>query len=127
MTLNTETHVKKNEDAIIYVNGKFLHKKDATVSVFDSGFMMGDGVWEGLRLVNNNWLFLDEHLDRLFEAAKAIDLDIGLSRQEITTALKQTQSANRMTDQAHARLMITRGVKTNHFKGLHTQCMVLLL
>ena len=116
MTLNTETHVKKNEDAIIYVNGKFLHKKDATVSVFDSGFMMGDGVWEGLRLVNNNWLFLDEHLDRLFEAAKAIDLDIGLSRQEITTALKQTQSANRMTDQAHARLMITRGVKNKPFQ-----------
>ena len=78
--------------------------------------MMGDGVWEGLRLVIYNWLFLVEHLERLSEAAKAIDLDIGLSIDELKDALDETKSANNMTDQAHARLMVTRGPKVKPFQ-----------
>ena len=131
MNPNLELHIKKNENVIIYVDGDLVHRNDAKVSVFDSGFMLGDGVWEGLRLVKNNWLFLNEHLDRLFEAAKAIDLKIGLSQQEIVGALEQTRSANQMTDNAHARLMITRGVKSKPFQkpaySMHGPTVVIIL
>ena len=68
----------RNEAIKIYVDGRIAPKAEAVVSVYDSGFMLGDGVWEGLRLYNGRWAFLGEHMDRLFEAAKAIDLDIGL-------------------------------------------------
>jgi branched-chain amino acid aminotransferase len=78
--------------------------------------MMGDGVWEGIRLVNNNWLFLEDHIDRLYEGAKAIDLDIGLSKEKLKEELFKTQEANKMTDRAHARLMVTRGVKSKPFQ-----------
>ena len=116
MTTDLNSHIKKNENVMIYVDGELFHRNEAKISVFDSGFMMGDGVWEGLRLVKNNWLFLDEHLERLSEAAKAIDLDIGLSINELKDGLEQTKSANNMTDKAHALLMITRGVKSNPFQ-----------
>lgn len=116
MTAEINSHIKKNKNVVIYVDGELLKRNDAKISVFDSGFMMGDGVWEGLRLVNNNWLFLNEHLDRLFEAAKAIDLDIGLSKDELNDALDKTKHANNMTDNAHARLMVTRGVKSKPFQ-----------
>ena len=116
MTAEINSHIKKNKNVVIYVDGELLKRNDAKISVFDSGFMMGDGVWEGLRLVNNNWLFLNEHLDRLFEAAKAIDLDIGLSKDELNDALNKTKHANNMTDNAHARLMVTRGVKSKPFQ-----------
>ena len=88
-----------------------------SVSVYDSGFMLGDGVWEGLRLYNNCWTFLDEHIDRLFEAAKAIDLDIALTREQVISAVLDTQKANAMVTDAHARLMVTRGVKTRPFQN----------
>jgi len=78
--------------------------------------MMGDGVWEGIRLVNKKWLFLNEHLNRLFQAAKAIDLDIKLNKNELIKAMEDTRNINNMTDQAHARLMITRGVKAKPFQ-----------
>ena len=82
MTQEVTTHQaeedERNENIQIYLNGAIVPKSQAVVSVYDSGFMLGDGVWEGLRLYNGTWAFLDEHLDRLFEAAKAIDLDIGL-------------------------------------------------
>ena len=116
MTKDLNKHIKKNADVMIYVDGELFHRNEAKISVFDSGFMMGDGVWEGLRLVKNNWLFLDEHLERLSEAAKAIDLDIGLSIDELKDALDETKSANNMTDQAHARLMVTRGPKVKPFQ-----------
>ncbi len=106
----------RNESILIWLNGKLLPKAQALVSVYDSGFMLGDGVWEGLRLYNNRWSFADEHLDRLFEAAKAIDLDIGLTRDELMKALTDTQAANNMTTDAHARLMVTRGIKTRPFQ-----------
>ena len=106
----------RNEDILIYVNGELKPRAQATVSVYDSGFMLGDGVWEGLRLYDGCWAFLDEHLDRLFGAAKAIDLDIGMDRDGVRAALLETQAANGMTTDAHARLMVTRGPKTRPFQ-----------
>ena len=106
----------RNEDILIYLNGKILPKNEAVVSVYDSGFMLGDGVWEGLRLYNNRWAFCDEHIDRLFEAALAIDLDIGLSKSDVIDALIKTQNSNSMVNNAHARLMITRGPKKRPFQ-----------
>ena len=113
---NLTPHINRNKDVIIYVDGSLIHRDDAKISVFDSGFMMGDGVWEGIRLVNKKWLFLDEHLNRLFQAAKAIDLDIKLNKNELIKAMEATRNVNNMTDQAHARLMITRGVKAKPFQ-----------
>ncbi len=106
----------RNNDIQIWLNGQIVHKDDAKVSVYDSGFMLGDGVWEVMRLYNGTWAFLDEHMDRLFEAAKAIDLDIGMDRAALIQALEDTQTANGMTTDAHARLMVTRGVKTRPFQ-----------
>ena len=116
MKNNLESHIKLNENIIIYVDGELISKTDASVSVYDSGFMMGDGIWEGIRLANKKWLFLDDHIDRLFEGAKAIDLDIGLTKNDIKQELFKTQEANKMTDKAHARLMVTRGVKSKPFQ-----------
>jgi len=117
---NVSTHQAeddgRNEAILIYVNGQIVPKAQAMVSVYDSGFMLGDGVWEGIRLYNGTWSFLDEHLDRLFEAAKAVDIDIGLTRAQLVQAIFDTQAANGMTSDAHARLMVTRGVKTRPFQ-----------
>ncbi len=106
----------RNQDILIYINGILKQRSEAVVSVYDSGFMLGDGVWEGLRLYNGTWAFADEHLSRLQQAAKAIDLDLGLTVQEIKAALLETQKANNMTTDAHARMMITRGVKIRPFQ-----------
>ena len=106
----------RNETLMLYVNGRILPKAQATVSIYDAGFMLGDGVWEGIRLYNGAWAFLDEHMDRLFEAAKAIDLDIRMTRDQVKQAVYDTQAANGMTTDAHARLMVTRGVKTRPFQ-----------
>lgn len=107
---------RRNEDILIYVDGALKPRAEATVSVFDSGFMLGDGVWEGLRLHNGRWAFLEAHLDRLFEAARAIDLDIGMDRAGVAAALDAVREANGMTENAHARLMVTRGVKSRPFQ-----------
>tara|TARA_X000000368_G_scaffold107225_1_gene83278 strand:- start:385 stop:1272 length:888 start_codon:yes stop_codon:yes gene_type:complete len=115
MPVNKDTD-KRNLDIKIYINGSFYDRDDAKISVFDSGFLLGDGIWEGIRLVNNTWVFLDEHLDRLFEGCKAIDININLSKEEIKTALLETQKINNMSDSAHARLMITRGNKIKPFQ-----------
>ena len=106
----------RNEDILIYLNGRIVPKAQAVVSVYDSGFMLGDGIWEGLRLYDGTWAFLSDHFDRLFEAAKAIDLDIGMTREALISGLLETQKANGMTSDAHARLMITRGPKTRPFQ-----------
>jgi branched-chain amino acid aminotransferase len=106
----------RNEDILIWVNGTLKPRPQATVSVYDAGFMLGDGVWEGLRLYNGRWAFLDAHIDRLFEAALAIDLDIGRTKTDVKQALFDTQAANGMTTDAHARLMVTRGVKARPFQ-----------
>lgn len=116
MTTHQAEDDARNEHILIYVNGKIVPKAQAVVSVYDSGFMLGDGVWEGMRLHNGRWAFLDEHIDRLFEAAKAIDLDVGLDRNGVISALLDTQLANDMQTDAHARLMVTRGVKIRPFQ-----------
>jgi branched-chain amino acid aminotransferase len=105
-----------NQNILIYVNGELLPRSEAVISVYDSGFLMGDGVWEGIRLIQDKWIFLDEHIDRLFEGARAIDLELGLSAEQITNAILETQHANNMSDQAHARVMFTRGVKAKPFQ-----------
>ena len=107
---------ERNSNIQIYINGSFYLRDDAKISVFDSGFLLGDGIWEGIRLVKNEWLFIDEHIDRLFEGCLAIDITLDLSRDEIKEAILETQKINNMTDSAHARVMITRGDKIKPFQ-----------
>ena len=106
----------RNASILISVNGELKPRAEAVVSVFDSGFMLGDGVWEGLRLHRGKLSFLDRHLDRLFEGAKAIAMDVGLSREALTARLQETLEANRMSDGVHVRLMVTRGVRSTPYQ-----------
>jgi branched-chain amino acid aminotransferase len=106
----------RNADILIYVNGELKPRAEAVVSVFDSGFVLGDGVWEGLRVLGGQPLFLDAHLDRLYEGAKAIMLDVGMDRASLTKAIMGTLAANGMTDDVHIRLMVTRGVKRTPYQ-----------
>jgi len=106
----------RNADILIHVDGRIVPKAEAVVSVYDSGFLMGDGVWEGMRLYHGRWAFLGEHLDRLFEGARALDLDIGMDRDGVVAALEALRAANDMHHDVHARLMVTRGVKTHPFQ-----------
>src|ERR1700742_4619098 len=101
----------RNEKVLIYLNGALVPRDQARVSVFDAGFVLGDGVWEGLRLHKGKLLFLDAHLKRLYDGARAIALDIGLSPDERAAALRQTCAANAMESGVHIRLMVTRGPK----------------
>ena len=106
----------RNDRILISVNGELLPRERAVVSVFDSGFVLGDGVWEGLRLVGGGIAFLEEHLDRLYEGAKALDMEIGLSREALSQRLFDCLAANRMHDGVHIRLMVTRGVKRSPYQ-----------
>ncbi|WP_435236361.1 aminotransferase class IV [Psychromonas sp. PT13] len=106
----------RNKDILIYIDGELVHRDEAKVSVYDSGFMLGDGMWEGMRLYDGKWAFFDEHMDRLFESCKAVSLDIGMDRNEIAAAMAMTAEANGMTTDAHCRLMITRGKKAKPFQ-----------
>lgn len=106
----------RNADILINVNGELKPRAEAVVSVFDSGFMLGDGVWEGLRVHKGRVAFLDRHLDRLIEGAKAIAMDIGLSREELTGRLYDTLDANRMDAGVHVRLMVTRGIRSTPYQ-----------
>lgn len=116
VSTHTAQEDERNNDIKIYVNGEIVHRDNAKVSVYDSGFMLGDGIWEGLRLYKGKWAFLDEHMDRLFEASRAVDIDLGMTKHEVIEALEQTRLANDMRDNVHARLMFTRGVKTKPFQ-----------
>ncbi len=111
----------RNDSVLIDVNGAHLPRAQASVSVFDSGFMLGDGVWEGIRLHGGRLAFLDRHLDRLWRGAKAIALDLGLTRQELERRLYAVLDANGMTDAtysgaAHVRLMVTRGIRSTPYQ-----------
>ncbi|MEP5730466.1 MAG: aminotransferase class IV [Sulfitobacter sp.] len=106
----------RNRDVKVYVNGELFHRDEAKVSVFDSGFMLGDGMWEGMRLYNGKWAFFEEHMDRFFGSCKAVSLDIGMDRNGILEALNRTAEANGMTTDAHCRLMLTRGKKAKPFQ-----------
>lgn len=102
----------RNADARVWLNGDLVRKEDAKVSIFDAGFVVGDGVWEGLRLHRGRLVFLETHLDRLFAGAAAIGLDIGMSRAQVVAALDELLAANGMEDGVHLRLMVTRGPKS---------------
>jgi len=104
-------HDARNENVLIYVNGELFPRNEAKISVFDSGYLVGDGVWEALRLHEDVLVFLDEHLDRLWQGAATIGMDVGMSREELTDALWQTINANEMHDNVHVRFMLTRGIK----------------
>ena len=106
----------RNDTVLISVNGALTPRDGAKVSVFDSGFVLGDGVWEGLRLVNGRLAFLDRHFDRLWDGAKMLRIDIGLSREALKSRLFEVIEANGMTDGVHIRLMVTRGVKRSPYQ-----------
>lgn len=105
----------RNDAILINVNGTLTPRAQAVVSVFDSGFMLGDGVWEGIRVHAGRMAFLDQHLDRLWEGAKAIAMDIGISRGEMEARLYATIDANQM-DACHIRLMVTRGIRSTPYQ-----------
>ena len=106
----------RNASILINVNGELKPRAEAVVSVFDSGFMLGDGVWEGLRVHKGKLVFLDRHLDRLFEGAKALAMDVGVTREELARRLYETLDANGTTEGVHVRLMVTRGVRSTPYQ-----------
>jgi branched-chain amino acid aminotransferase len=106
----------RNADVLIHVNGALVPRAEAVVSVFDAGFVLGDGVWEGIRVHAGHPAFLDQHLDRLWEGAAAIALDIGLTREQLTERIYATLRANDMSDGVHIRLMVTRGPKSTPYQ-----------
>tara|TARA_R110002049_G_scaffold307712_2_gene509138 strand:+ start:116006 stop:116920 length:915 start_codon:yes stop_codon:yes gene_type:complete len=120
MTDHSTTHDAdediRNRDIKIYVNGDIVHRDEAKVSVYDSGFMLGDGIWEGMRLYNGTWAFFDEHMDRFFNSCKAVSMDVGMDKAGIADALRRTAAANGMIEDVHCRLMLTRGIKDKPFQ-----------
>jgi branched-chain amino acid aminotransferase len=106
----------RNAEILININGELLPRAEAKISVFDSGFILGDGVWEGLRLHGGRLAFFGQHMKRLYEGAKALDMDIGLSPDELVTRVYQTCEANGMNSDVHIRLMITRGMKATPYQ-----------
>jgi branched-chain amino acid aminotransferase len=106
----------RNSSILINVNGELKPRAEAVVSVFDSGFMLGDGVWEGLRVYKGKLAFLDRHLDRLFEGAKALAMDVGLTREQLTKRLYETLDGNGMSEGVHVRLMVTRGIRSTPYQ-----------
>ena len=118
MTNSTHTYTQdsRNDDILININGELVHRSKAVVSVFDSGFILGDGIWEGLRVHRGRIPFLGRHLKRLWEGAKALDLDIGLSQDDMAQRLYDTLQANHMEDHVHIRLMVSRGIKSTPYQ-----------
>jgi branched-chain amino acid aminotransferase len=106
----------RNADVLVHVRGELVRRPDARVSVLDGGFVLGDGVWEGLRLHDGKLLFLEDHLARLWEGAKAIDLDLGMTQDELTALVRETLDANGMSTGVHVRLMVTRGTKLTPYQ-----------
>ena len=107
---------KRNNDIQIYINGEFFHRSEANISVMDSGYLLGDGVWEGIRLHKGTLIHLDDHLDRLYSGAKSIAMDIGLSKREMAEALQKTINTNDMDSDVHIRLIVSRGIKKTPYQ-----------
>lgn len=101
----------RNDGILVSVNGRLLPRDEATISVFDSGYLVGDGIWEAVRLHRGVLVFLDEHLDRMWAAAATTGIDIGMTKQELTDRIREVLGANEMTDGVHVRFMLTRGIK----------------
>ena len=106
----------RNEDVLIYINGEYFKRSDAKISVFDSGFLLGDGVWEGIRFHKNTFIFLDEHLNRLYNGAQSLSIDIGLSKKDLSKLLQDLMIKNNMTDNIHIRLIVSRGLKKTPYQ-----------
>ena len=115
---STHDYVKdsRNDNIKIYINGEYYHRSEAKISVFDSGFLLGDGVWEGIRLHNNKLIHLETHIDRLFAGAKSISMKIHLSKEEIINALWSTLKENNMISDTHIRLIVSRGIKSTPYQ-----------
>ena len=115
---STHDYVKdiRNEDIKIYINGEYHHRSEAKISVFDSGFLLGDGVWEGIRLHNNKLIHLEHHIDRLYDGAKSIAMEIHLSKKEIIEAIWSTLNENNMITDTHIRLIVSRGIKSTPYQ-----------
>ena len=107
---------KRNNDIQIYINGEFFHRSEAKISVMDSGYLLGDGVWEGIRLHKGTLIHLEDHLDRLFSGAKSIAMDIGISQREMAEALQETINTNDMNSDVHIRLIVSRGIKKTPYQ-----------
>ena len=107
---------KRNNDIQIYINGEFFHRSEAKISVMDSGYLLGDGVWEGIRLHKGTLIHLDDHLDRLFSGANSIAMDIGISQHEMAEALQKTININDMDSDVHIRLIVSRGIKKTPYQ-----------
>ena len=107
----------KNEDIFININGELFHRTEAKISVFDSGFLLGDGVWEGIRLYKSKLVFIEDHLDRLFASAKGISLDIPHSRQDIVAEINKVLCKNKMDNNIHIRLVVSRGNKITPYQN----------
>ena len=108
---------KKNKDIFININGELFHRNEAKISVFDSGFLLGDGIWEGIRLHHSKLMFINEHLERLFNSAKGISLEVPLSKKEIIMEIEKVLSKNNMTEDVHIRLIISRGDKITPYQN----------
>ena len=106
----------RNENVLIYINGEILPRPEARVSVFDSGFLLGDGVWEGIRLHNGQLVFLEEHIERLYAGAAAIGMDIGIHKNDLVAKIHETLAANDMDVDIHLRLIVSRGLKTTPYQ-----------
>lgn len=107
---------QRNDDIQVYINGEFFHRLEAKVSVMDSGYLLGDGVWEGIRLHRGTLIHLDAHLDRLYAGAKSIAMDVGILRDELVSALKKTLDINNMLSDVHTRLIVSRGIKKTPYQ-----------
>ena len=116
--VSTHDYIKdiRNENIKIYINGKFYHRSEAKISVFDSGFLLGDGVWEGIRLHNGTLIHLDNHIDRLFDGAKSIAMKMHLTKMEIINAIWLTLKENNMNSDTHIRLIVSRGIKSTPYQ-----------
>ena len=108
---------KRNNNVKIYINGKFYKRNEAKISVFDSSVLLGDGVWDSLRYHNDKFIFLKEHLDRLYKDAKLIDLKIHLSRKKLSEALTKTIKINKMKTDVHLRIVVSRGIKSTPYQS----------
>jgi len=106
----------RNNDIQIFINGEFYLRSEAKISVMDSGYLLGDGVWEGIRLHKGHLVHLERHLDRLYEGAKAIEMTVGVSKDEMIDALKKTLEKNKMTSDVHIRLIVSRGIKSTPYQ-----------
>ena len=118
MAKGTHSYIQdqRNENIIIYINGEFFPRKEAKISVFDSGFLLGDGVWEGIRLYNKRLCFIDEHLERLYRGAENLKIGIGKSKEELIALIYETIYANAMDSDIHIRLIVSRGLKQTPYQ-----------